>query len=118
MERYGKQINEGRLLKVGANVHQIPDEEDTMLKEFTEKKFEPCWDRIEKIRLYKKGRNQKKNKEVLQKVHQAAKQPKASLVEPVLAAFGDGATMGEIAGVMRLAYDYPYDPHGLLEPPI
>ena len=118
MERYGKQINEGRLLKVGANVHQIPDEEDTMLKEFTEKKFEPCWDRIEKIRLYKKGRNQKKNKAVLQKVHQAATQPKASLIEPVLAAFADGATMGEIAGVMRLAYDYPYDPHGLLEPPI
>ena len=29
-----------------------------------------------------------------------------------------GATIGEMAGVMRMAYDFPYDPHGLMEPPI
>jgi hypothetical protein len=29
-----------------------------------------------------------------------------------------GATCGEIAGVMRMAYDFPYDPHKLVEPVI
>jgi methanogenic corrinoid protein MtbC1 len=62
----------------------------TLCSKSSPKKFEPCWDRIEKIRLYKKGRDQKKNKAVLQKVHQAAMQPKASLIEPVFAAFADG----------------------------
>ena len=27
-------------------------------------------------------------------------------------------TMGEIGGAMRLAYNCPYDPHGLIESPI
>ena len=26
--------------------------------------------------------------------------------------------MGEIAGVLRQAYDYPYDPHDLIESPV
>ena len=33
-------------------------------------------------------------------------------------AFEAGATMGEIGGAMRLAYNCPYDPHGLIESPI
>jgi len=34
---------------------------------------------------------------------------------PILEAFRSGATMGEIGGMMRMAYGYPYDPHGLIE---
>ena len=30
-------------------------------------------------------------------------------------AFEAGATMGEIGGAMRMAYNCPYDPHGLIE---
>jgi methylmalonyl-CoA mutase cobalamin-binding domain/chain len=118
MERYSDQIADGRWVKVGANIHEIPDSEDTLLKDIAEKKFEPCWDRIEEIEMYRKSRNQEKVKAVLHKVHESALQQDAGLIEPAFEAFAVGATLGEVAGVMRLAYDYPYDPHGWLEPPI
>jgi methylmalonyl-CoA mutase N-terminal domain/subunit len=118
MERYGNQIADGSLPKVGANIHEIPESEDTLLREVAEKKFEPFWARIKEIETYKKGRDQEKIKAVLQEVRRSALQRGERLTGPIFNAFAAGATMGEIAGVMRLAYDYPYDPHGLLDPPI
>jgi hypothetical protein len=37
-------------------------------------------------------------------------------VPAVQAGLQAGATMGELAGAMRLAYDTPYDPLGVLQP--
>jgi len=39
------------------------------------------------------------------------------LMVPILQAWKAGATMGEIGGMLRMAYDFPYDPHGFLDPP-
>ena len=33
MERYARQIREGRVLKVGVNAHRMSDEEDTLLRD-------------------------------------------------------------------------------------
>jgi len=118
MARYAKQIAEGELPKVGLNCFKIPEEEDTLLREVAESKIEPSRDRVQKIKEYKKTRDQKKVKAVLQHCYQEAKGDKGNLTYPIIQAFVAGATMGEIAGVMRMAYDYPYDPHGMLEPPI
>ena len=46
------------------------------------------------------------------------KKPRYVSAYPTIDALAGGATLGEIAGVLRLAYDYPYDPHGMLEPMI
>ncbi len=35
-----------------------------------------------------------------------------------LKASAAGATTGEIGGMVRLAYGLPYDPYGLVEPPV
>ena len=59
MVRYGKEIQGGELPKVGLNCFQIPDEEDTLLKDVSEKKIEPYRDRVEAIREYKRRRDQK-----------------------------------------------------------
>ena len=40
------------------------------------------------------------------------------LMPPLIAALQEGATMGEITGVMRAGYGHPYDPFGTLESPI
>ena len=56
MERYYRQINSGDLPKVGLNVHVIPESEDTLLREIAEGKIEPCWEHVEKIKAFKKGR--------------------------------------------------------------
>jgi methylmalonyl-CoA mutase N-terminal domain/subunit len=118
MARYAKQIRDGDLPKVGLNCHQIPDEEDTLLKDVAETKIEPCWGRIEKIKDYKKSRNQDKIKKVLKACYQKTKVEDENLMDQIIRGMEMVATIGEMAGVMRMAYDFPYDPHGLMEPPI
>jgi methylmalonyl-CoA mutase N-terminal domain/subunit len=118
MERHARQIREGELIKVGVNAHPIPPEEDTLLREVVEAKIEPCWGRSEAIRSFKKGRAGKRVGETLRELHDRARVPDENLVYPVLAATGAGATMGEIAGVLRMAYGFPYDPWGTTEPPV
>jgi methylmalonyl-CoA mutase N-terminal domain/subunit len=116
MARYASQVAEGELLKVGFNCHQIPDEEDTLLKEVAETKFEPCWDRSDKIKEYKQSRDRDRIKEMLQEIYHKAKTEGENLTNPIILGFEAGATMGEIAGALRLAYDWPYDPLGKTEP--
>jgi hypothetical protein len=55
--------------------------------------------------------------ESLRAVIAAAKDPGQNLVPTVLEATLAGATMGEVAGVLRAAYGQPYDPHGMIDPP-
>jgi methylmalonyl-CoA mutase, N-terminal domain len=116
MNRYGKEVEEGRLSKVGLNCFRIPANDDTLLKEVSEGKIEPCRDHIRAIVEYKKNRDTSKIKEVLQKCRDKARTPGENLTRPIMEALAAGATCGEIAGVMRMAYNYPYDPHGLVEP--
>jgi len=117
MERYSRQIDDGTSFKVGLNIHQIPEEEDTLLKEVAESKIEPCWDRAKEIADFKGKRDGHQIENVLLEVYEKAKSEKENLMYPIIKATAAGATMGEIAGVLRLAYGFPYDPHGMVEPP-
>jgi methylmalonyl-CoA mutase N-terminal domain/subunit len=118
MARYAKQIEEKELMKVGLNCHQIPEEEDTLLKEVVETKIEPYWDRIEGIKTYKANRDMGVIKGVLENCYTKAKTPGENLMFTTIQAMQAGATMSEIAGMLRMAYDVPYDPHGFVEPPV
>jgi methylmalonyl-CoA mutase N-terminal domain/subunit len=118
MERYARNIRQGELLKIGLNIFQIADEKDTLLKEVAERKIEPYLDRIEKIKEYKRKRDFKKIKKVLQECYEKAKKDRQNLMYPIIKATEAGATIGEISGVMRKAYGFNYDPYGLIESPI
>ncbi|MFO7963764.1 MAG: methylmalonyl-CoA mutase family protein [Desulfobacterales bacterium] len=118
MNRYGKEVDEGRLPKVGLNCFQIPEEEDTLLRDVSEGKIEPYRDHIDVITAYKKDRDLDRVRGVLKKCHEKTKNRKENLTWIIMDALKAGATSGEIAGVMRMAYDFPYDPHGLVEPMI
>jgi methylmalonyl-CoA mutase, N-terminal domain len=118
MADYSRKIGDGSLSKVGLNTLQIPEEEDTLLKDIVEGKIEPYWSRIGKIREYKESRDQAGIEGVLREVRQKTGDPDENLVNVTMEAFSAGATAGEIAGMMRMAYDCPYDPHGLIEPPV
>jgi methylmalonyl-CoA mutase N-terminal domain/subunit len=115
MVRYGKEIEEGELPKVGLNCFQIPEEQDTLLKDVSETKIEPYRDRIEKIKDYKQSRDQNQVKDALRNCLEKAKTEGENLTYPTIDALAAGATFGEISGVLRTAYDYPYDPHGKVE---
>lgn len=115
MERYARQVGNGELLKVGHNIHQIPDEEDKLLKDVAQTKIEPCYDHIEKVRRHKKERNQDEIESVLRQVYHQVRSEGVNVMYPIIDALETGATVGEIAGIMRLAYGFPYDPHNMID---
>ncbi len=118
MAEYSRRIADGTLPKVGLNVFQIPEEEDTLLKEIVESKIEPWWDRIDQVKEYKRNRDPARIRDALTAVLETARDEDTNLMGVTMEAFEAGATMGEIGGAMRLAYNCPYDPHGLVESPI
>ena len=118
MERYNKSIDDGSVSKVGVNQLQIPEEEDTLLKEVAEEKIQPCWERIEKIQAHKKNRNAEQVQQTLRGLYKNAVAEKENMIYPTIEAMQAGVTIGEIAGVMRQSAGLPYDPHGMVESPL
>jgi methylmalonyl-CoA mutase N-terminal domain/subunit len=117
MGRYHHQVRDGEVLKVGMNVHQMPAEQDTLLRDISEEKIEPLFDRVKEIAAYRNKRDQKPLLDSFQRLHDVV-QTDENMLEAVLECTLAGATMGEIAGILRQAWGTPYDPYGHLESPI
>lgn len=118
MERSTREIKDRKMLQVGVNIFEMPQEEDTLLKDIVEEKIEPYWYRINEIQEYKRSRNQEKLRSVLEELYAQTRETDENLMYPIIKAIEAGATMGEIAGVMRMAYDHEYDPFGMIESPL
>ncbi len=118
MERYADQLKTGERRIVGVNAHQIPEEEDTLLKDVTQRKIEPWYGRISAIRAYKLGREQPLVRASLREITAAAREPEGELMGPILAATQAGATMGEMTGSLRVGMGLAYDPFGKLDSPL
>jgi methylmalonyl-CoA mutase N-terminal domain/subunit len=117
MQRYARMLREKELWKVGVNIYQIPEEEDTLLKEVAERKIEPYLERIPWIRQYKEKRDQNLLEASMKELYRQAKTSGENLIHPIIKAMEQGATMGEIAGVLRMAYGMNYDPFGMITCP-
>jgi methylmalonyl-CoA mutase N-terminal domain/subunit len=118
MARYAREIKECVEWKVGLNCHRISDEEDTLLKEVAESKIEPSWDRIDRIKELKDGRDQAAVTVALTELYNTAKNSEDNLMHPVIQSMANGGTMEEIGGMMRMAYGHPYDPFGMTRCPV
>ncbi|MDG2111937.1 MAG: methylmalonyl-CoA mutase family protein [Actinomycetota bacterium] len=117
MGRYHHQVHDGEVLKVGMNVHQMAPEEDTLLRDISEEKIEPLFDRIEDLKKWRAGRDHEALQTAFQRLHDVV-QTDENMMSAVLECTVAGATMGEIAGIMRQAWGVPYDPYGYLESPL
>ena len=117
MGRYHHQVHDGEVVKVGMNVHQMPPEEDRMLRDISEEKIEPMFDRIEEIKRFRDERDQPKLLATFAKLYDVV-QSDENMLEAVIECTGAGATMGEIAGILRQAWGTPYDPYGYLTSPL
>lgn len=115
-ERHFRNISSGKQKVVGVNCHQLAPEQDQLLRDIAERKISPSHESITAIQAFRAARSQEGVNRVLRTVHTDAKTEAVNLVPSVLSAFQAGATMGEIAGAMRLAYNAGYDPHGALSP--
>jgi len=114
IERYSKKIMTGERKKVGVNVFQIPLEEDTLLRETVESKFQVATEQIEKIEKFKKARDKYQVREALNQILQNTPKQK-NLTPLIIEAMKKGATMEEVTGAIRLGYDSGYDPFQMRE---
>lgn len=115
MERQSQNVATGREQVVGVNVHQMPEEDDTMLRDLTDSKFPPCKDHIERIKAYKESRDQSRLQAGLKPVLEASKSGEGNLLALTVDAFEAGATMGEISGAFRMGCGLAYDPFNQIE---
>jgi methylmalonyl-CoA mutase, N-terminal domain len=118
MARYSREISQREVQKVGLNCHRIPAEQDTLLKAVAETKITPCWERIDEVTEYKRARDRGRLRAAMEALLATARDRAGNLMPAIIAATEEGVTMGEIAGILRLAYGWPYDPYGALTSPI
>ncbi|MEK7446707.1 MAG: methylmalonyl-CoA mutase family protein, partial [candidate division NC10 bacterium] len=118
MERHAGQVRDGTKPQVGVNVHRMPAHEDTLLRAVAERKIEPSRERVERIRAVKRARDSRRLSNALEDVGRAARDTTQNLMPSIIAATEVGATMGEVAWVLRAAYGVPGDPFGMMEPPL
>jgi methylmalonyl-CoA mutase N-terminal domain/subunit len=117
-ERYARELRDGRILQVGVNCHQMPAEEDTLLREESEAKI-PSWkERIAEIQAWRRERDQAEVNDALRRVHERLKDPTQNLIDITTEAVGAQASFGEITGELRVAYGGPYDPYGMIRSPL
>jgi methylmalonyl-CoA mutase N-terminal domain/subunit len=112
MERHARALADGTLQKVGVNAFRVPDAQDVLLRDLAEGKIEPCRDRIAWMTTYRAQRDAGEVRTGLQALDTCARDPHANLLPVIIAATEAGATMGEMAGVLRRAYGHPADPFG------
>jgi methylmalonyl-CoA mutase N-terminal domain/subunit len=114
--RHAKAVADGSCRIVGVNCHRMVAEDDRLLRDVAERKIAPCREAIAALRRFKTERAADAVRRSLRALQATAADSNANLMPAVHEAFGAGATMGEIAGALRLAYGAPYDPYGVLKP--
>jgi methylmalonyl-CoA mutase N-terminal domain/subunit len=118
MTRRAEAIQSGSETQVGLNAFQIPESEDRLLRDHSESKLEPCWDRIDEIRRFKDDRDSAAVAEQFARIREAGTAAGGNLIEPIADALEADLTQGEIAGALRLGVGEAYDPLGQMEPPL
>ncbi|GAI11138.1 unnamed protein product, partial [marine sediment metagenome] len=89
----------------------------TLLRGVAEEKFEPAVQQIQRTKELRRTRDNSKVKETLQEIYEKSRKERENLTYPVMRALESDATMGEINGAIRLAYNCSYDPFEMIEPP-
>tara|TARA_R100000935_G_C2840915_1_gene170924 strand:+ start:161 stop:1732 length:1572 start_codon:yes stop_codon:yes gene_type:complete len=108
MERGQRRVDSGDLPIVGVNLLQIPEEDDTLLKEVAGSKIDAWHQHTDKIIRLKRERDIPLVRRALGNVRDAVMSTK-NLVPVVIEALDADATVGEIVTVMRRALDMPDD---------
>ena len=110
MDRHSSAVQTGELRIVGVNEHVIPAEDDWFLRDIAEERFEPDYAHVERIRIWRPSRPAAPLQASLGRVRDAAAEPSADLMAPIVAALDADATIGEITGCLREGLGLPGDP--------
>jgi len=118
MTRYSRQVEAGEIKKVGVNVFQVSDADDTLLRDASSEKIEPCVAHIEAVQAFKRRRDQAQLVVGLRQLHDAAREESVNILDAIITGFQANASVGEMAGVLREAYGSPYDPLNAAKSPL
>jgi methylmalonyl-CoA mutase N-terminal domain/subunit len=110
MDRHAQDVQSGERRIVGVNAHTMAAEEDTLLREVAEERFEPELEHVERIRRWRSGRDHARVEAALEAVRASAAAPEHDLMGPIVSALDDECSIGEIAGALRIGYGLPADP--------
>jgi methylmalonyl-CoA mutase N-terminal domain/subunit len=112
MDRHAQHVQSGTRRVVGVNCHAMEPEEDTLLREVAEERFEPDHGHVERVQRWRAERDADRVEAALAAAQQAAGTPDADLMAPIVAALDDDCSIGEIAGALRAGYGLAPDPFG------
>jgi methylmalonyl-CoA mutase N-terminal domain/subunit len=110
MDRHAQEVQSGERPIVGVNVHAMASEDDTLLREVAQERFEPDLEHVERIRRWRGERDHARVQAALEAARAAAASPDADLLGPIVAAMDRDCTIGEIAGALRSGYGLPAEP--------
>jgi methylmalonyl-CoA mutase N-terminal domain/subunit len=110
MDRHATDVQTGRRRIVGVNCHQMAAEDDTLLRDVAEERFEPDLEHVERIRSWRARRDAARVAGALDAVGNAARDAGADLMAPIVAALDGDCSIGEIAGALRSGYGVNSDP--------
>lgn len=117
MVERAREIEDGRRLVVGVNVHRMAPEDDTLLRDIAEERIEPDYALVDEVRSWRAGRDMHKVVAALDNLEAVGRDPSRNVTAGIVDALEAGASMGECIGVLREAYGAPYDPLGGPERP-
>ena len=117
-QQHAEAVERGERAVVGLNVHTIDPASDTLLRGAAEERFPPVTEHADAIAAWRAERDRAAVSKALVALRDAAADPAADLMQPVLDALRADATLGELAGAMRVGYGRPADPYGLVEGPL
>jgi methylmalonyl-CoA mutase N-terminal domain/subunit len=112
-----REVSSGERPVVGVNVHTVPPERDTLLRDLAEARIEPSYEVIDEIRAWKAQRDLGPVGAALTRLEAVGRDREANLMEPLVDALEAEASVGECIGVLRQAYGWDYDPLGRAERP-
>jgi methylmalonyl-CoA mutase cobalamin-binding domain/chain len=110
MDRHSQRVQSGEQRVVGVNCHRMPPEEDTLLRDLAQERFEPDLEHVERIRRWRSGRDAAQVGDALAAVRAAAGGAGDDLMAPIVGALDRECSIGEIAGALREGYGLSSDP--------
>ncbi len=117
MERQQREVAKGEIHVVGVNCHQIPAEEDTLLRDLAEQKIAVFDDHVAEIRAWKAGRDRSAVLAALDR-YRTGVVSGANLIPLVRDCLNSDVTFGEMKGAAREALGLPWDHYGLVDGPV
>lgn len=110
-------IDGGQQLVVGKNSFNNDQILDNLLP--TGFNYEqPNTDQLKWLGEFKQKRDRSQLTAGLQQLYDATRDPGANVFAAMLPAMEAGATIGEVTGIIRMGYDQPFDPVGMVEAPV